>query len=55
LDGEYFGIAYQTDELKNGPIWASVSLLHVGGCSLHCGIPAPPYFFSDPVYKNVNK
>jgi hypothetical protein len=47
LDGEYFGIAFQSDELKVGPIWAAVSLLHVGGCTLQVGIPAPPYFFSD--------
>lgn len=47
LDGEYFGIGFQSEELKQGNIWAAVSLLHVGGCSLQTGIPAPPYFFSD--------
>ena len=47
LDGEYFGIAYQSEELKTGPIYAAVSLLHVGGCTLTTNIPAPPYFFSD--------
>ena len=47
LDGEYFGIGFQSEDLKEGPIYAAVSLLHVGGCTLQTNIPAPPYFFSD--------
>lgn len=47
IDGEYFGIGYQSEDLKTGPIWPAISLLHVGGCSLQTGIPAPLYFFSD--------
>ena len=47
LDKEYFGIAYKSEELKHGPIYPAVSLLHVGGCTLITGIPAQPYFFSD--------
>lgn len=47
LDGDYFGIAFQSDDLKVGPLYAAVSLLHIGGCSLQTGIPVPPYFFSD--------
>lgn len=47
LDKEYFGIAYKSEELKHGPIYPAVSLLHVGGCTLQTGIPAQPYFFSD--------
>ena len=47
IDGEYFGIGFQSDELKSGPIWAAVSLLHVGGCVLQTGLPAPLYFFTD--------
>ena len=47
IDGEYFGIGFQSEELKVGPIWAAVSLLHVGGCVLQTGMPAPLYFFSD--------
>lgn len=47
LDGDYFGVAFRSDELKEGPIFAAVSLLHIGGCTLQVGIPAPPYFFSD--------
>lgn len=47
IDGEYFGIGFQSDELKIGPIWAAVSLLHVGGCVLQTGMPAPLYFFTD--------
>ena len=47
INGDYCGIAYLSEELKSGPIYAAVSLLHVGGCSLNTGIPAPLYFFSD--------
>lgn len=47
IDGEYFGIGFQSEELKSGPIYAAVSLLHVGGCILTTGIPAPLHFFSD--------
>jgi len=47
LDKEYFGIAYKSEELKQGPIYPAISLLHVGGCTLQTGIPAQPFFFSD--------
>lgn len=47
LDGEYFGIACQSNELKEGPIYPAVSLLHIGGCTLVTNIPAPLYFFGD--------
>lgn len=47
IDGEYFGIGFQSEELKSGSIYPAVSLLHVGGCILQTGIPAPLYFFSD--------
>lgn len=47
LDGDYFGIAFRSDSLKEGPIYPAISLLHVGGCSLQTGVPAPPFFFSD--------
>mmetsp|Transcript_5416 Transcript_5416/g.5546 ORF Transcript_5416/g.5546 Transcript_5416/m.5546 type:complete len:469 (+) Transcript_5416:10-1416(+) len=47
LDGEYFGISFQSKELQTGPIWPAISLLHIAGCSLQVGIPSPPYFFSD--------
>ena len=38
---------YKSEELKHGPIYPAISLLHVGGCTLQTGIPAQPYFFSD--------
>lgn len=50
LDGEYFGPAFHCDELKTGPIYPAVSLLHVGGCKLQTGIPAPAYFFNNNDY-----
>lgn len=44
LDGEYFGIAFQSETLKRGPIWAAISLLHTGGCTLISGLSKPSYF-----------
>ena len=44
LNGEYFGVAFQSDELKQGPIYPAISLIHSGGCELICGIPLPKYF-----------
>ena len=38
LDGEYFGQAFQDEALRRGPIWAAVSLLHTGGCTLISGL-----------------
>jgi len=43
LDGENFGLAFQDDALKRGPIWAAVSLLHTGGCTLISGLQKPSY------------
>ena len=47
LDKEYFGIAFKSEELKTGPIYAAISLLHFAGCTLKTGVSAQPYFFSD--------
>ncbi|CAM6001539.1 unnamed protein product [Sphagnum balticum] len=44
LNGEYWGEAYKTDALKKGPIYAAVALLHMAGCTLETGKPAPSYF-----------
>jgi len=41
INGEYFGVAYQDDKLKKGPIWPAVALLHQAGCRLECGMKAP--------------
>jgi E3 ubiquitin-protein ligase NRDP1 len=43
LNGEFLGIAFQDNKLKQGPIYPSVSLLHCAGCRLETGIPAPNY------------
>ena len=45
LDGEYFGVAFTSEKLKKGPIYASVSLLHCAALKLVTGKPAPEYFF----------
>ncbi len=45
LNGETMGVAYQSDELKKGPIWPAVSLLHCAGCRLETGQSLPQCFF----------
>jgi E3 ubiquitin-protein ligase NRDP1 len=44
LDGQYFGTAFKDPMLKKGPIWACVSMLHQGGCTLVSGLKVPDYF-----------
>ena len=44
LDGEYFGVAFTDEKLRRGPIWAAISLLHTGGCTLVSGLEKPAYF-----------
>ena len=44
LNGEYFGPAYTHENLKKGPIFPSVSLLHCAGCRLENGKKTPEYF-----------
>ena len=46
LDGEFLGVAFRDEELKYGNIYAAVSLLHIGGCTVQTNVPAPPYFFN---------
>jgi hypothetical protein len=44
LNGEFMGMAYEEEELKKGPLYAAVSLLHKAGCKLVVGSPAPSFF-----------
>ena len=44
LDGEFFGQAFLDERLRRGPIWAAISLLHTGGCTLISGLEKPAYF-----------
>ena len=44
LDGEFFGLAFKDEALRRGPIWAAISLLHTGGCTLISGLQKPAYF-----------
>jgi E3 ubiquitin-protein ligase NRDP1 len=46
LDGEYMGVAFEDEELKKGPIYPAVALLHVSGSTLVTGKQAPMYFFT---------
>jgi len=45
LNDEYLGVAFEDEELKKGPIWPAIALLHAAGCTLVTGRPAPFYFF----------
>ena len=44
LDGQYQGIAFEDENLKKGPLYPALSLLHKAGCTLVTG-RAPPYYF----------
>lgn len=46
LDGEYLGLAFEDEELKKGPIYPAIALLHIAGCTLVTGKPAPATFFA---------
>jgi len=43
LDGEFMGVAFEDPILTKGPIWAAVSLLHIGGLTLVSGLDPPDY------------
>ena len=45
IDGQYFGVAFEDEKLKSGPIYPAVSILHNAGCTLVSGRPPPFYFF----------
>ena len=44
LDGDYMGIAFEDPQLKKGPIYAAISLLHIAGCTLVSCLEKPSYF-----------
>jgi hypothetical protein len=44
IDGKCYGIAFESKNLKRGPIWPVISLLHLGGCTLVSGLPKPSKF-----------
>lgn len=52
LDGEFMGVAFEDKILTKGPIWAAVSLLHIGGCTLISGLEPPSYI---PVNATLEK
>ena len=37
------GVAFEDPILTKGPIWAAISLLHIGGLTLISGLEPPPY------------
>ena len=46
LDGEFLGIAFEDEELTKGPIYPALAMLHIAGCTLVTGRPAPTIFFT---------
>ena len=44
LNGEFLGVAFEDEELKKGPLYAAVSLLHKAGCKLVVDAQAPSFF-----------
>ena len=46
LNGEDFGEAYTDNELKKGPLYAAVALLHCSGCTLKGELPIPSIYAS---------
>jgi len=44
LDGKYMGVAFEDDELRNGPIYPALALIHQGGCTLITGRKPPESF-----------
>ena len=51
LDGEFMGVAFEDPLLTKGPIWAAVSLLHIGGLTLVSGLEPPAHV---PVNARLN-
>jgi E3 ubiquitin-protein ligase NRDP1 len=45
IDGKFYGIAFQDEGLKSGPIYPAVSLLHNAGCTLISNKNPPSCFF----------
>ena len=43
LDGEWMGVAFEDKILTKGPIWAAISLLHIGGLTLVSGLEPPAH------------
>ncbi|EGR32776.1 spry domain protein [Ichthyophthirius multifiliis] len=44
LNGEYYGIGFESESLKKGPIWPAVALLHIAGCKIQYKQDIPKYF-----------
>lgn len=45
LNGAMLGVAFEDEELRRGPIWPAVALLHQAGATLITGKAAPSCFF----------
>ena len=45
VNSTLLGVAFEDDELKKGPVWPAIALLHCAGCTLVTGKPSPGFFF----------
>lgn len=45
IDGQYCGVAFEDTNLKSGPIYPAISVLHKAGCTLVSGKHPPVFFF----------
>jgi hypothetical protein len=45
FNGESAGPAFSSDQLRKGPIWPAVSLLHQAGYETKFGLPVPAWYW----------
>lgn len=53
IDKTIYGPAFIDEQLKYGPVYPSVSLLHHAGCRLTTGMPVPEGFLSMKLDKDA--
>ena len=46
VDNTGYGPAFTDDQLKHGPIYPAISLLHKAGCLLRSGLKIPEHFLN---------
>ena len=44
LDGQFMGVAFTSEALKQGTYYPAVSLLHCAACKIKGGVPLPACF-----------
>ena len=46
LNSVFLGVAFEDEELKKGPLWPAIALLHQSGCTLVTGRYPLSFFFN---------